>query len=150
MATLFFDQDETRALYPEATTNEEFVTAVYNNVLGRNSDMPGLAFWLGELDEGRLSREKFIVEFLGGVPEGSDDAEYLSNKVDIAAYFSVIKGISDGQDAGAVMDLYDGSQDSINDAVAAVDGFYADALDPNNGEFLMQVVGVLDNPFEIA
>jgi hypothetical protein len=31
--------------------------------------------------------------------------------------------------------------------VAAIDGFYADALDPVNGEFLLQLVGVVDDPF---
>lgn len=55
--------------------------------------------------------------------------------------------MSDVDNASAAMALFDGSQTSINQAVAAIDGFYQDALDPNNGEFLMQVVGVLDNPF---
>ena len=30
------------------------------------------------------------------------------------------------------------------------DGFYADALDPTNGEFLMPLVGVLDDPFAMV
>jgi len=34
--------------------------------------------------------------------------------------------------------------------VAAVDGFHADALDPDDGEFLMPLVGVLDDPFAVA
>ena len=38
----------------------------------------------------------------------------------------------------------------FDDAVAAIDGYYAEALDPNEGEFLMPVVGVLDNPFAVA
>ena len=45
------------------------------------------------------------------------------------------------------MEMFDGSQASVNQAVAAIDGYYEDALDPTNGEFLIQIVGVLDNPF---
>ncbi|WP_188484241.1 hypothetical protein [Marivita lacus] len=67
--------------------------------------------------------------------------------MDIDAYFAVHRGMSDVGNASAAMALFDGFQASINQAVAAIDGYYQDALDPNNGEFLMQVVGVLDNPF---
>jgi len=35
---------------------------------------------------------------------------------------------------------------SIDQAVAAIDDDYQQALHPESGEFLMQVVGVLDNP----
>ena len=45
------------------------------------------------------------------------------------------------------MALFDGTQGSVANAVAAIDSYYQDALDPDNGEFLMPVVGVLDNPF---
>jgi len=45
--------------------------------------------------------------------------------------------------------LFDGSQSNIDQAVAAIDNYYEQALDPNNGEFLMQVVGVLDDPFSV-
>ena len=55
--------------------------------------------------------------------------------------------MSDVDDAVTAMDLFDGTQASINAAVDAIDGFYADALDPLNGEFLMPLVGVLDDPF---
>jgi len=37
------------------------------------------------------------------------------------------------------MALFDGSP--------AIDADYADALDPASGEFLMQLVGVVDDPF---
>lgn len=33
MATLFVDLDETRATYPDSTSNTDFVTAVYDNVV---------------------------------------------------------------------------------------------------------------------
>lgn len=50
------------------------------------------------------------------------DRQYLANKTDIGAYFSAYKGMSDVADASA-------------------------ALDPENSEFLLQLVGVSDGPF---
>ncbi|WP_292294638.1 hypothetical protein [Marivita sp.] len=54
--------------------------------------------------------------------------------------------MSDVENASAVMELFDGTEASIDRAVAAIDDDYQQALDPDSGEFLMQVVGVLDNP----
>ncbi|MCP5086736.1 MAG: hypothetical protein GY952_08050 [Rhodobacteraceae bacterium] len=55
--------------------------------------------------------------------------------------------MSDVDDAIAAMALFDGSEDSIDNAVGAIDGFYGDALYPIAGEFLMPLVGVLEGPF---
>lgn len=55
--------------------------------------------------------------------------------------------MSDVGNAGAVMAFFDGSADSITDAVAAIDDFFVDALDPTDGEFLMPLIGILDDPF---
>ena len=48
------------------------------------------------------------------------------------------------------MGFFNGTAPSVISVIDAIDGFYADALDPNNGEFLMQLVGVLDDPFAMA
>lgn len=148
IATLFLDQDETRALYPEGTSNETFLENVYTNVLGRLPDSDGFDFWLSNLDSDALGRDEFIFNFLGGA-QGSD-VGFLENKVMIGTYFAVTKGMSNGVNGAAAMDLFDGTEASINTAVAAIDGYYADALDPTNGEFLMPLVGVLDDPFAVA
>lgn len=156
----FADQDETRAAYPTGTTNEEFATIVYNNVLGRTPDAGGFEFWVGLLDDGRVVRDEFILRVLEGAkadlrPDlGQDfvdqqlaDRALLENKTDIGAYFAVHNGLSNVEDAITAMNLFTGTQASIDAAVNAIDGFYADALDPLNGEFLMPLVGVLDDPF---
>lgn len=160
MATLFIDQPETRETYPEATSNTEFTTAVYNNVLGRTPDQGGIDFWVGALDSGEVQRDQFILEVLKGAKsalkpdEGEEfvnqqlaDRAYLENKVDLGAYFAVHRGLSNVENASSVMALFDGSKDSIDQAVSAIDAHYQQALDPEQGEFLMQVVGVLENPF---
>ena len=152
MTTLFFDQDETRALYPENFTNAEFVERVYENVLGREYDQGGFDFWVPVLDDesNEIGRDTFIFEFLRGVQPSTADEVFLQTKVDIGAYFAVHKGMSDVKNASAAMVLFDGTQNGVNQAVNAIDNFYQQALDPNTGEFLMQIVGVLDNQFDLA
>ena len=54
-----------------------------------------------------------------------------------------------GADAAAsVMEVFEVS--SVDDAAAANDNVYADALDPSDGEFPIQGVGVFDDPFAVA
>jgi hypothetical protein len=159
MASLFVDQTETRAIYPDGTSNTEFATSVYTNVLGRTPDQGGIDFWVGFLDGGGVSRDQFILEVLRGAkselkPEEGQafvdqqllDRAYLENKVDIGAYFAVHLGMSNVDNATAAMALFDGTQDSISEAFAAIDTQYQTALDPELGEFLVQVIGVLDPP----
>src|SRR6056297_1040429 len=149
IAEEFVGQPETGATYPAGTSNTEFVTSVYDNVFGRTPDQAGFDFWVDQLNRSEdtgVTRDQFILNILGGVENGSADRAYLDNKVDIGAYFAVHKGMSDVANASAVMALFDGTEASIDQAVAAIDDDYQQALDPDSGEFLMQVVGVLDNP----
>ena len=160
IAARFSASEEASQTYPPGTSTQAFVEAVYNNVLGRQSDAQGLAAWVDKLDSGRLSRDTFILRILDGAkadlkPElGQDfvnqqlaDRKYLEDKTDIGAYFAVIRGMSDVEDARDAMGVFDGTEASITAAVAAIDGHYAEALDPVTGDFLMPLVGVLDDPF---
>ncbi len=163
IATLFLDQPETAATYPETLTNLEFATQVYNNVLGRNPDQGGLEFWVNALDGGGVTRDQFILEALRGAkvaaPEGSTeeeialrlgDVEYLSEKTDIGTYFAVIRGLSDVNDADAVMQLFQrDDQGSIAEALLAADAAYSDALATNGGDFLIQLVGIVPDPYGV-
>ena len=160
-AATFLNSAEYQATYPPGQSNQEFAEAVYGNVLGRIPDLLGLNFWVGVLDSGAVSRDAFILEVLKGakapapedatqdfIDQKAADVAYLSNKTDIGLYFAVTKGMSDVPNATAAMQLFDdGDPNDIDAAVAAIDGFYADALDPVNGEFLLQLVGVVDDPF---
>lgn len=162
MATLFIDQDETRATYASDLSNADFVTAVYANVLGRVGDQAGIDFWLGHLDDGTVGRDQFILGVLAGaktpiaggtaeqIAQQAADQQHLSIKTDIGAYYSVTKGMSDVANASAAMALYDGSAGSVTTAQAAIDGYHAAALEADSGMFLMPLVGVLDDPFAVA
>ena len=158
MASLFIDQDETRAAYPSSLDNSDFATAVYDNVLGRLPDQAGFQFWVDALNSGGVDRDQFILAVLDGAkappPETADqafinqqlaDQAYLAMKVDIGAYFAVARGMSDVGNASAAISFFDGTQVGFDRAISAIDNFYEDALDPVNGEFLIQVLGVLDD-----
>jgi hypothetical protein len=160
MAALFADQEETRTLYSDAASNEQFASSVYMNVLGRQADQDGLEFWTNALDSGNVSRDAFILNVLNGarsalqiekghsfVQQQLADRFYLDTKVDLGAVFAVHRGLSDVDNAASVMDIYDGSSQSVTAAVDLIDDFYQDAMNPFDGEFLLQVIGVMDNPF---
>ena len=112
------------------------------------------------MDSGNVSRDQLILEALRGakvdLPEGSSaedialqqgDREYLSQKTDIGTYFSVIRGLSDLDEADAVMQLFQrGDQGSIAEAFLAADAAYTDALAVDGGDFLIQLVGIVPDP----
>ncbi|NRB04596.1 MAG: DUF4214 domain-containing protein [Rhodobacteraceae bacterium] len=162
IAEQFFDQAETRSVYSgsvsasgELINSDAFVTAVYNNVLGRGPDADGFNFWTDVLlNAPEITPGVFIREIIQGAkfpenvtPQGLLDQQYLANKADIGAYFAVIRGMSDVSEATSTMAIFDGSSQSIVDAVTAIDQHYNEALDPDTGDFLMPLVGVIDDPF---
>ena len=78
------------------------------------------------------------------------DRAYLADKTDIGTYFSVIRGLSDLDEADSVMDLFvRGDQSTINDAFEAINTIYTEALAGDSGDLLIQLVGVVDDPFAI-
>lgn len=159
-ARQFLTQPEYAALYPQGQDTAAFVAAVYDNVLGRDFDEVGRDFWVAALDGGGVTRDGFLLEFLDGArrppPPGAPqdaidqriaDRGYLSDKVDLGLYYAVTKGLSDVEAADAVMDLFDGTPAGLAAAVAAVEARHAEALDPAEGEFLVTLSGVIDDPF---
>ncbi|WP_299344959.1 DUF4214 domain-containing protein [uncultured Maritalea sp.] len=152
IAKSFFVQPETVALYPDPNDTTGFVTSVYNNFLGRAPDTAGFNYWVDELNSGSVSRDIFMLAIINGAKAATGnpaDVDYITGKANIGAYFSVIKGMSEVSNAKAAMALYDGSDAGLAAAKNAVDGYYASALNANNGEFLINLVGVMDDPFAV-
>lgn len=162
VAAGFADQPETRGIYPEGTPNTKFVYEVYQNVLGRSPDMDGLRFWSQALDGAQVSRSGFILDLLRGAkadpPAGASaefvdlqqaDRTYLAQKTDLGALYAVHRGLSDTDHAADIMSLFDGSAASLNAAVEAIETVYDAAMDPVDGAFLIQLVGVLDDPLSL-
>lgn len=150
IAELFFDQAETRALYTDPSNTDAFVTAVYDNVLGRTPDVSGFDFWKGQVSSGNVSQGAFVLEVIQGAKNGGSaaDVQYLSQKTDLGIYFSAIKGMSDVADATAVFQTFgEASTSNLAGARAEVDQHYSDATTANGGDFLFSVIGVIDDPF---
>lgn len=157
----FASQPETQAVYPDGTSNEDFVIAVYGNVLGRDPDTLGLGFWEGQLTSGNIGRDAFILRLLEGAkaPPPADatqdfitqqlaDQSYLNEKSKAGAYYSVLLGMSDLDDADAVMQAFgDAASQNLIAARNVADAAFDTANDPVGGEFLMPIVGVLGNDF---
>ncbi len=159
MAALFIDQEETRDMYASDLSNEDFATQVYTNVLGRVPDAEGFDFWVGVLDSGAVGRDTFILSVLEGaradVPQGAsrefveqmlDDREYLVNKTEIGANFAVHKGMSDTEAAAEIMAMFTGTPGSMITANVAIERRFDDVSGASDGEFLMPIIGVIDDP----
>lgn len=152
IAKTFFVLDEAVAVYG-GKSNSDLVDTVYQNFLGREAEVAGKEFWTDELDSGRVQKGEFLLAIINGAKAPTSlpsDANYIKNKADIGAYFSVIKGMGNGDNAKAAMALYDGTDTSKTAAKNAIDGFYNTASAADNGELLIQLVGVMDDPFAIA
>lgn len=151
IAEYFFDQPETRALYGNLDDLPAFVTSVYQNVLGRAPDADGMTYWLNLLEsDGAVTPPTFIQAILDGAKAetgGPADAAYLANKVLLGGHFAITRGMSDGNDANMIMQGFDGSDTSLQVGMVRSDALYADILDGIEDGFLMQLVGITDNPF---
>ena len=62
LAELLINSSEFRRRYG-TPTNEAYVTLLYQNVLGRAPDGPGLAYWSGQIRTGAMGRPQLLVQF---------------------------------------------------------------------------------------
>lgn len=62
-AFFFTQAPEFIARYGANASTRTFVTGLYNNILGRDPDASGLAFWDSALSSGRLDRAGVLMEF---------------------------------------------------------------------------------------
>lgn len=150
IAASFFEQPETIAQYPNSSDTAGFVDSVYNNVLGRDPDPAGFTYWITQLENGVLTKPKFILAIIYGAeaPTGSPaDAIYLANKTDIGSYFSIIQGMNDVSNGRNVMSLFNGSPSSISLAKNASDQYFETAQLPDSQQTLLNLSGLIENPF---
>jgi len=91
VANQFANSSESTAIYPFLTLPNlvnagSFVTQVYNNILNRAPDAPGLAFWTAELQSGAVTPGSFILTLEASVnmQTGTADALTLAAKGTVA------------------------------------------------------------------
>ena len=69
------------------------MTAIYNNMLSRTPDADGLAFWVGAINSGSLTKGGACLSILSGAlvngtPQGLTDGNILLKKVSLAGNFT--------------------------------------------------------------
>lgn len=137
---IFGDQSitEVAANYPAYMTNEEFLTAVYQNVFNRAPDAEGLAFWAGHMDNG-LSRGEIVVAMFESLDNAGseDDKALFDNKVAVSEYVAVDLGSDDLTLASTVLNGVTTDAASVDTAKAFADdqSNYVDGSDFNLTEF---------------
>lgn len=93
-------QYESLTGYSASMSNEQFVTRIYNNVLGRTPDAEGAAYWANELATGRATRGTLIQAILSSAHtfKGNSTwgwvADLLDNKAKLGAFFAISQGLN--------------------------------------------------------
>jgi len=114
----FFDQEETKEMYPTTMNNQTFVTAIYNNVFNHDPDTAGLEYWAGELDDSSISRANMILA-IGNGATGTDE-DILDNKTEVGLYYAG-KQLNSLTTATAVMDSIDEIDESVDVSKSYID-----------------------------
>jgi len=94
---------ESVALYGNSSTTA-FVTAIYQNVLGRAPDTAGLNFWVTAISNGTLTRSNAALSIMAGAlsnnsTQGLSDAQLVKNRLAAASYFT--SQVSEQNEVGA-------------------------------------------------
>lgn len=86
----FGASQESLDLYGTGNT-AAFVNAVYLNVLDRAADLPGLTFWVGQLDAGNITRASFSAVLMAAAinnTQSAADQNTVANKIAVAQAFT--------------------------------------------------------------
>ncbi|MFP7569401.1 DUF4214 domain-containing protein [Marivita sp. S2033] len=153
IARAFFNQPETQALYDGANGNSDFVTAVYSNILGRDPDADGFAYWVDVLNSGAVERAEFILAMIDGAKApsgGASDADYLATKAEIGAYFAVVNGLNNVDVARSAMQGFDGTDTSVCEVKDMIEAHADVANSAETSEFTISVTGMLEDALDWA
>ena len=100
IASSFFDQNETKALYPQGTSNRDFIESVYQNLFNREPDTLGWNYWEDKLNAtnaygqnpelSKIPKNSFILAAINGAKDSTDglDKTILQNKETVGLYFA--------------------------------------------------------------
>ena len=117
IAQSFFDQPETKAMYGDGDV-ESFIDSVYEHVLDRKPDAAGKDYWKAELENGNISKDKYIIAILNAAKEHQEDHKHLLDKTEVGLSF-VKEGLNDKEMAKTVIEQYKmlGDKDAVKVAL---------------------------------
>ncbi len=84
LAQRFVDSSEFRTLYGAKPSNAEFVTKVYQNVLGRSPDAAGYTWWVNKMN---TDSSKSFAKVLADFSEGTENTTALAGQLDDGVEF---------------------------------------------------------------
>ncbi len=106
IAQSFFDQNETKVLYPELYEVDgdrvDLITKVYQNLFSRYPDGPGLEYWERELTMGTISADYFLLAIINGAED--TDREFMLSTQKIAIELSK-NGISSQENFREILSI---------------------------------------------
>jgi hypothetical protein len=85
VAQSFINSQEFQSTYGPNISDHQFITLLYNNVLDRNPDQGGLAFWNTQMAQG-LSRAEVLVNFSESSENVADVAELIASGIHYEAW----------------------------------------------------------------
>ena len=86
MASGFTNSAEFISLYGANNSNDDYLNLLYNNVLDRDGDPGGHAFWLGHLDAGSVTREQLLIDFSESRENKANVIDLIANGIDYVPY----------------------------------------------------------------
>jgi hypothetical protein len=81
-AARFIDSNEFRAMYGTSPTDEQYLTKVYQNVLGRDPEPDGYNWWLNEIRTNpEKTRAKVLADFSESVENNAGTAQLVGQGI---------------------------------------------------------------------
>lgn len=119
-------------------SSSSLVDKVYQNFLERAPDVAGKAYWVSELDSGKIGADFFVNAITNAAkdpaatdPQTLTDAKVLANKVQAAQYFTTKAQTGDAGNSGfiaqakAAVDIVSADATTVSAANAASDAYAA-------------------------
>ena len=77
VAQSFAQSEEFSSRFGDDISDEQFISSLYSNVLGRAADDAGLSYWVSEINAGRMNRSGVLI----GFADSSENIELYANLV---------------------------------------------------------------------
>jgi hypothetical protein len=126
IANTMFATEPARVYYPTYLSNSEIITSFYVNVLGRQPDAEGLAFWTAKMNAPGASFGAVVTEMIavvasysGSNVDSKNSHDLFVNKVQVAQYYAEHNGTVDG--ATAVLASVSKDPTSVTSLKIAID-----------------------------